>query len=232
MTIDQIIHGDAAAILSTLPTGSVDLAVTDPPYLCGYKDRNGRSLANDDAQGAESILSALPELYRVLRPGSICILFCGWIALPQFSKAWDEAGFKAYGQIIWEKPYTSKARYLQYRHESAYLLVKGQAPTPERPLPDVQRWTYSGNRNHPTEKSVDIITPLIKSFSKPGDIVLDPFLGSGTTAVAAALNARRYIGIELEERYCSLARKRLEGVKRFQARIPMGNKPAQSDGTV
>lgn len=65
---------------------------------------------------------------------------------------------------------------------------------------------------------MNAITPLIRSFSKQGDLVLDPFSGSGTTAVAAALCKRDYLGIELEARYCDIARRRLLGVERYQAK--------------
>jgi site-specific DNA-methyltransferase (adenine-specific) len=98
------------------------------------------------------------------------------------------------------------------------LLAKGNPARPEKPLSDVQPWTYTGNRVHPTEKSVRILRPLIETFSSPGGIVLDPFAGSGSTAVAASLSGRRYIGIELEESYCNLARERLAGVARYTDR--------------
>ncbi len=83
-------------------------------------------------------------------------------------------------------------------HESAYVLAKGRPQKPARPLTDVQRWEYTGNKAHPTEKAVGILLPLIRSFSRPGDLVLDPFSGSGSTLVAAALSGRRYFGIDLE----------------------------------
>lgn len=214
MNTNQIIHADATETLRTFPDNAIDLVVTDPPYLCRYKDRSGRTLANDDAP--EAVLPAFAEIYRVMRPHSYCILFCGWTAIGQFAQTWDSAGFRTLGHIVWPKRYSSSARFLQYQHESAWLLAKGHPRAPQRPLPDVQQWIYSGNRSHPTEKAVQIIKPLIESFSEVGDVVLDPFLGSGTTAVAAALTRRSYIGIELEERYCELARNRLAGVRRYQ----------------
>ncbi|MEM9764278.1 MAG: DNA methyltransferase [Pseudomonadota bacterium] len=215
MQNNTIICGDAAATLKTLPENSVDLIVTDPPYLCNYRDREGRRVRNDDNAGG--VLPVFPELFRVLRPGSYCALFCGWSAIAAFSGAWEAAGFRTLGHIVWHKRYASAARHVQYRHESAWLLAKGNPRPPGDPLPDVLDWTYSGNRNHPTEKAVEVIAPLVRAFSQPGDLVLDPFLGSGTTAVAAALAGRRSIGVELEERYCALARKRLAGVERFRA---------------
>ena len=216
MTSNTILCGDATATLKTLPERSIDLIVTDPPYLVNYRDRSGRSLANDD--NAAGVLPVFPELFRVLKPNSYCVLFCGWSAIAGFSAAWEAAGFKTVGHIVWRKGYTSSARHLQYRHESAWLLAKGSPTVPQRPLPDVMDWVYSRNRSHPTEKAVQIISPLIESFSQPGDLVLDPFLGSGTTAVAAALAGRGYVGVELEQKYCDLAAKRLTGVERFQQR--------------
>ena len=97
-------------------------------------------------------------------------------------------------------------------HEAAYVLAKGYPDFPEKPLNDVQRWIYSGNASHPTQKAVQVIKPLIQAFSQPGDLVLDPFSGSGTTAIAAALSGRDYLGIELEPGYCTLARNRLASV--------------------
>jgi site-specific DNA-methyltransferase (adenine-specific) len=84
-------------------------------------------------------------------------------------------------------------------------------------MDDVQPWEYSGNIAHPTEKAVSILTPLIRSFSRPGDVVLDPFAGVGSTLVAAALSGRHYVGIELEAKYVEHARRRLAGVERARS---------------
>ena len=228
MKNNQIIHGDAAKALAELPGECVDLVVTDPPYLGRYRDRLGRTLANDD--NPEAVMAVYPELYRVLKPGGYCVTFYGWVAIAEFAQAWKEAGFRSIGHIVWPKPYASKVRHTEYRHESAYLLAKGWPKTPANPLADVQPWEYSGNRSHPTEKALGVITPLIEAYSRPGDLVLDPFLGSGTTAVAAALSGRRYLGIELEKQYCDLARKRLAGVERYRRRCGPAHVPTPKAG--
>lgn len=207
---DQFLCGDSAQLLTQYPDACVDLVVTDPPYLVNYRDRQGRRVRNDDNAGA--VLPVFDEIARVLKPDSYCISFCGWSALPAFTAKWQACGFEIVGQIVWPKPYASRSGATQYRHESAYVLAKGCPAKPSNPIEDVQPWTYSGNRAHPTEKAVSVIEPLIRSFSKPGDIVLDPFSGSGSTVVAAALTGRRYIGIELESAYCDHAWRRLEGV--------------------
>lgn len=207
MTPNQIICGEAASVLARMEPESVDLVVTDPPYLVSYRDRDGRTLANDD--NPEAVLDVFYELYRVMKPDSYCVSFYGWTAIAEFADAWADAGFRTVGHIVWTKRYASRASYTRYCHESAFVLAKGRPSKPKNPINDVQAWAYTGNKLHPTQKAVSIIEPLVTAFSQPGDLVLDPFSGSGTTAIAAALNDRDYLGIELEERYCDIARKRL-----------------------
>ena len=214
MKTNKIICGNAIEQLKHLESESVDLAVTDPPYLVNYRDRDGRKIANDT--NADGVLPAFKEIYRVQKPNSLCICFAGWTALNGFTSAWAEAGYHIAGHIVWVKGYASSVGQVAYHHESAYVLAKGWPKKPSKPIPDVLDWHYTGNRRHPTEKSVQNIGTLIRTFSRHGDTVLDPFLGSGTTAVAAALNGRDYIGIELEQRYCTLAKQRLNGVARYR----------------
>lgn len=210
---NQIIRGDCTEVLQSIPAGSADLVVTDPPYLVSYKDRSGRTIANDDCP--EKVLACFPGLFRVLKSDSFCICFYGWNRVDAFFRAWTDAGFKPVGHIVWQKNYASRTGFLKSCHEQAYVLAKGRPRKPAAPISDVQPWEYTGNRAHPTEKAVSILEPLIESFSRPGDLVLDPFAGSGSTLVAAALNGRDYLGIELEQEYCKLARRRLLGVAQY-----------------
>lgn len=144
------------------------------------------------------MLDAFPGIYQALKPDSLCICFYGWNRIDAFFEAWTAAGFRPVGHIVWHKSYASSTRFLRCCHEQAYVLAKGRPAKPARPIEDVQPWEYTGNRAHPTEKAVSILTPLIESFSQPGGLVLDPFSGSGSTSVAAALSGRRYLGIELD----------------------------------
>jgi DNA modification methylase len=205
--INQVLQGDCTRVLRQLPDDCVDLIVTDPPYGVRYQDRFGRTIANDD--DPSRILGAFTDLYRVLKPDSLCISFYGWGLVDDFFRAWRTAGFRPVGHIVWVKEYASRARFLRYRHEQAFLLAKGRPALPAAPLDDIQPWVYSGNTDHPTQKSVRILTPLIETFTRRGALVLDPFAGSGSTLVAALITGRRYLGIELEQKYCVLARDRL-----------------------
>jgi site-specific DNA-methyltransferase (adenine-specific) len=199
---NQILQGDCTQILQQLPDAEVDLIVTDPPYGVRYRDRIGRTIANDDAP--ERVLGAFSDLYRLLKPDSVCVSFYGWTQVDAFFRAWRSAGFRPVGHIVWVKEYASGAGFLRYRHEQAFVLAKGRPPIPARPLDDIQPWVYSGNSDHPTQKAVRILTPLIEAFTQPGQLVLDPFAGSGSTLVAAAIAGRQYLGIELEREYCEV----------------------------
>jgi DNA modification methylase len=216
MLTQQVIQGDCNEVLRTLPIESVDLVLIDPPYLARYKDRDGRTLANDDNPAA--VVSAYAELYRVLKRDRFCVSFYGYTRLDAFTRAWTEAGFRTVGHIVWTKRYVSASRFTRLAHESACLLAKGRPLQPKQPIMDVQPWEYTGNKAHPTEKAVSILQPLIRCYSQPGDLVLDAFSGSGSTLVAAALCGRRYLGIELESKYVELAKRRLAGVERASRR--------------
>jgi len=145
---NTIICGDSNEVLTEFETASVDLVVTDPPYLCNYRDRDGRRLANDD--NPSGVLGVFDELYRVLKPNSYCISFYGWTAIAGFALAWQRAGFSTVGHIAWVKPYASRTGHAQYRHESAFILAKEIPRKPSNPIPDIQPWEYTGNKEHPT----------------------------------------------------------------------------------
>ena len=220
---NEIVQGDCLTVLANLPSDSVDLVVTDPPYLANFRDRLGRTLANDDKPGA--VVGAYSQLYRVLKPNTFCVTFYGYPRLHHFVRAWTEAGFDTVGHMVWPKSYASSARFVSVQHESAYVLAKGRPAKPAIPPGSVQKtWRYTGNRVHPTEKSVDVLRPLIEAYSRPGDLVLDPFSGSGSTSIAAVMVGRRYLGIELESRYCEYARQRLA-----ELRSPGGSRGGFAD---
>jgi adenine-specific DNA-methyltransferase len=205
--LNRIIHGDCVAVMRTMPAESVDLIVTDPPYLVNYRSRDGRRVPGDNDN--HWLRPAFAEIHRVLRRNSFAVSFYGWNTVDQFLAAWREIGLQPVGHLVFNKSYTSRRGYTQARHECAYLLAKGNPERPLRPLPDVLPWRYTGNRLHPTQKPLEAIRPLIEAYSRPGDIVLDPFAGSGTTAAAARQLHRSFIGIELDPTYHRNATRRL-----------------------
>lgn len=214
----MVLQGECAEILKALPDNSIDFVLTDPPYIVNYMDRRGRTVAND--QTPKQIKQVWRQVARVLKPDSLCFTFYSWQHVDDFLSAWKGSGLSRVGHIVFAKRYASAQRYLQYSHECAFLLAKGQPLLPKHPIPDVLAWHYSRNRRHPTEKSVETIKPIIETFTKIGDLILDPYAGSGSTLVAATLLNRRCIGVELSPEYCDGARRRLDGALRHLNAIP------------
>lgn len=200
-------HGDCITLMQALPARSVDFILTDPPYLVRYRDRSGRSIANDD-NGAW-LEPAATQMFRVLKNDSLCVSFYGWTQTDRFIGAWRAAGFRIVGHLVFRKRYASKARFVSYTHESAYVLAKGRPELPANPPADVIDWAYTGNRLHPTQKPVSALTPLIEAFCPADGLVLDPFCGSGSTLAAARETGRAYIGMELDPTYHDVAVRRL-----------------------
>lgn len=205
---NTVLSGDSIEVMDRLDAGSVDFILTDPPYLADYRSRDGRTIRND---ADDSWLKpAFFEAYRVLRSDRFCISFYGWPHADKFMAAWRAAGFRIVGHLVFRKAYASSVRLLRYQHELAYLLAKGSPKQPACPIPDVIDFSYTGNRLHPIEKPVSALLPLVGAFSNEGDLVLDPFCGSGSTLVAARQLRRRFLGIELDSSYHSIASKRLQ----------------------
>ncbi|WP_176024893.1 DNA methyltransferase [Brucella pseudintermedia] len=202
-----IVNADCIQAMRSFERGSVDFILTDPPYLVNYRDRNGRKVANDD--NARWLRPAFNQMHRVLKDGGFAVSFYGWNKVDLFMDAWKAAGFRIVGHIVFRKRYASSAKFLRYQHEQAYLLAKGNVCLPENPIPDVIDFPYAGNKLHPTQKPVEALRPLIEAFTKPGELVLDPFSGSGSTLAAAQQLDRDWIGIELDSRHHQTASRRL-----------------------
>ena len=200
------IQGDCLEILPAVASDCVNFVLTDPPYLARYVDRSGRSIANDDNDAW--LKPAFSEIYHVLSRDSFAVSFYGWHHADRFIEAWRAAGFRLAGHLVFAKSYASNSGHMSYRHECAYLLAKG-APRSQHLISDVLPWEYTGNRFHPTQKPLRALIPLIEAFSAPGDSVLDPFAGSGSTLLAARHCGRESIGIELDAKYHAIGQQRL-----------------------
>ncbi len=165
--MSYLYNGDCLVAMPKLAPESVDCIVTDPPYLVNFRDRSGRSIAND--VNGDWLAPAFAEMFRVLKRDAVCISFYGWNKVDLFFDAWKAAGFRVAGHFVFTKSYASKAGLVKYQHESAYLLAKGRPAAPAAPIADVMPFPYSGNRHHPTEKPVAALRTLISAFTQPGE---------------------------------------------------------------
>ena len=212
LPINQVLQGDCLEVMKTLPDNSVDLILTDPPYgidigkmnftnsiIGGVAKRNNYKGISDWDKFTPS-KEYFDEMIRVSKKQ---VIFGG----NYFADKLPPSG----QWVVWDKRVEDK-----YSNDFADCEL---AWTSENKPSRIIRFLWSGMmqgdmknkevRFHPTQKPLFVIKKIIDMFSKENDIILDPFLGSGTTAVACQNIHRNFIGIEISEEYCKIARERL-----------------------
>ena len=158
----------------------------------------------------------LPEIYRVLKDDSHAYIYINARNVKELQTEAEKVGFKYQNIIIWEKGNATPNRYYLQAYEMILLLRKGKARNINnmgtKNLLKVKN--IIGNKTHPTEKPVELNKIFIENSSNQGDIVLDPFMGSGSCGVACKETGRNFVGIEIDEKYFEIAKKRIEFVLR------------------
>lgn len=213
----HLYFGDCIEVMQKFSPESVDMILTDPPYIARYQDRKGRTLHGNFS--FDWIEPSVKQMARVLKTHGVMISFYGWLHVEKFMSAWKDAGLQPVGHLVFPKSYASKTGYLRYQHDCAYVLVHKNAEVkPNFIMSDVRDWKHSGNVLHPTQKPVKPLIRLIECFTQQDDIILDPFMGSGSSLVAARACKRRSVGIEIDPTYFQTAKRRLmyRGVKKKQ----------------
>ena len=219
---------DFKVLLKSVPQGKADLILTDPPYSIskktGFKhvgkksiERFAVSMDFGKWDHKEINLVDFSKLsYKALRKGGTIICFYDLWKITNLQAAFQQAGFGMIRLIIWEKtnpvPLNSHSIYLNNAREVAVLGIKGGKPTFNSKYDNgVYRFPiHREKRVHPTQKPLKLIKALVKKHSKPHDLVIDPFLGSGTTAIAALNLNRKFIGGDKDPNYIKKASKRIE----------------------
>lgn len=220
-------QGDCLEVMKDIPAGSVDMVLTDPPYkvisggngktsaMHGRGKNNGILNKNDGKIFKHNdicVSSYAPELFRVLKPVSHCWMFCNEKNRRKFEDEMLKAGFKCHGIFPWVKQNATPNRWGMKNWEPVFLFRKGKA----RSLytAGLKQALFENNlvgkKMHPTEKPIPLLIKYIEASSLSGDTVLDPFMGSGTTGVAAKNTGRSFIGIELDAEYFNIAKDRID----------------------
>lgn len=222
---NKIYHMDAVNLLQMLPDESADLIVADPPYGIGYKtswktSNGGRGRNTSASFGDDEIqLSWLPDAYRVLKPDSALYLFTRWDVLHIWHEALEAAGFKVVQRILWDKLHWGAGDLSYYGSQTEDILfaVKGEHKLRwSKREGNVWRLTkldtinFEGNFDNPTQKPQRLIERAIYRSSDPGALVIDPFVGSGTTAAAALASGRRFIACDRDEHQYQTATRRID----------------------
>lgn len=230
-----IYHADCREILPELEAESVDLVLTDPPYVSGARRDANAQVRGSMLRGLEDVdwfshdamtswgfswfvRSVFTALVPALSPGAHSYVFTDWRQTPNVYGLLESCGYRVNNCLVWEKPGFGMGTYWRNQHEMVVFASWGQpAPMLRRDRGTILKFKGVGSqrRIHPTEKPPGLLAHILDAV--PGETVIDPFMGSGPVLAAAKNLGRRAIGIEIEEKYCEIAARRLQ-----QEVLPLG----------
>jgi len=213
----KLLNTCSVAYMRSLQDGCIDLVVTDPPYKVtsrgGYTSAGGMMLEKDMRSGNVfknnniKIYDWIEEVYRVLKDGSHCYLMCNNKNLHEFLDAAKNAGFHFVKSLIWVKNNKIMSQMYMSQFEYVLFLRKGKAKrVSDCGISDVLFFDNPKDKDHPTQKPVDLFKLLISQSSQTGDTVLDPFMGTGASAIASSLiGGLNFVGVEIDNGYFAIA---------------------------
>lgn len=227
MKLNTIYNEECIEGMKRISDGSVDCIITDPPYNIAKKN-NFKTMGRSGIDFGEwdkgfDLTMWIPIAVDKLKKGGNVVIFTDWKEVSNIVKSLEECGCEPKDLIRMEKsnpmPRNRDRRFITDYEVAVYAVKKGakwtfnrQSDKYDRPLikvpvtPKVEKLITS----HPTQKSVASMEFLIERLSNKGDAVFDPFMGSGTTAIACMNTSRNYIGFELDEGYYEAAIKRID----------------------
>lgn len=212
--------------MKQIPDGSVDLVVTDPPYkltsrgatgnMSGYwttkAAKEGRVFENNDIE----IEEYLPEFYRILNADAHCYIMCNNTNLPHFFEVIRKSQFHFVKLLVWDKQTKICGTYYMGQVEFIFLLRKGKdkhinncGTSDLLSFANKRDKKTDGSNIHNSQKPIGLMATLIENSTNKDEIVLDPFMGSGTTAIAALKLNRKFIGFEISQEYVDIANERI-----------------------
>lgn len=219
-----LLIGDCLERIKELQNGSVDLCVSDVPYKLtgggkgdGVNSKRPKGILSDNTQLMQvpKFEDWLPELYRVMKEGSHIYLMCNFKNLNDLMNKTEAVGFKHVNLLVWEKNNCTPSQFYMKNCEYTLLLRKGKSKYINNigDSKTVHKFNnIIGNKVHPTEKPVDLMKFYVENSSVVGDVVLDMFMGSGSTGVAALSTGRKFIGVEMDLNYFNISKERLENL--------------------
>lgn len=214
--------GDCLEMMLLLNQESVDCIFTDPPYGKGYHDGGPPNIAGTKWQGKtvrgdkKPDTRCIPLMANILKPGGTLYLYSQWMVEREWIEAIQKAGLRVRNRIVWPKSHWGmgdpKTTYGP-QHETILFASKGRHELIGKRCGDVwhddQRGTFRTGRIHPNQKPVEHAVKAIRMSTNPGDLILDPYLGSGSTGIAAIREGRNFIGMEIDKGYFELAQNRI-----------------------
>ena len=221
MMMYELLNGDCLELMKNIPDDSVDLVVTDPPYKTtrrgSYGGTGGILKEELNMQGKVfqhndiEISDWIGQVYRVLKDMGHCYIMTNNVNLYEYLTEIHRAGFNIFKILIWKKDNCITNMYYMDNHEYIIFCRKGKAKKINNcGTKSVLEVANPKNKKHPTEKPVELMEILIENSSEQSGTVLDPFMGSGSTGVACVNTNRNFIGMELDDGYFEIAKKRVE----------------------
>ena len=218
----KLYQGDCLEIMGGIKDKSVDLIVTDPPYLMDYQSNRRKKedrfdKIKNDKGNYMLIQDYLEECHRIMKDNTAIYCFCSWHNIDFFKNEFEKY-FKLKNILVWNKNNHGtgdlKGSYAP-KHEFILFGHKGRTLLREKRIADVIDCPkISSNKlTHPTEKPQDLLEIFIKQSSDEGSIIFDGFMGTGSCGIAAKKLNRNFIGIELDEKYFNIAKNRLENIR-------------------
>lgn len=219
----QVYQEDAQKFLESIPSASVDLVLTDPAYESMEKHRSrGTTTRLKKSKGSSNPWFTIfkndqfPELfkqmYRVLKKDTHFYMFSNQDTMWDVKPMADAAGFKFHKVLVWDKVNIGMGYHYRARHELILFFSKGKRALNDRSTPDVLPFKRV-YRGYPTEKPVPLLEVLVRMSTNPGETVVDPFMGSGSSGEACMNLGRNYLGCDISDDALAVARKRLFTVK-------------------
>jgi len=207
--------GDCLEEMKKIPDKSIDLVLTDPPYGIGFK-YDKKEQANTAKQYEEFIMPFFIEFLRVTKDNSVIWMAQACLYFPYFWK-WYGDDIRIY---ICAKNFISMRKtYMNYSYDPWIVKVRGEYKQNKKPKNNKDAFltctaslvsdTTRPERKHPTPKTVKGMKHIVEGFTNETDVILDPFMGSGTTGVACKELGRNFIGIEIEPKYFEIAKRRI-----------------------
>jgi site-specific DNA-methyltransferase (adenine-specific) len=211
--------GDAVAWLRSIPTGSIDLLITDPPYESLEKHRakgtttrlkNSKASSNQwfEIFPNDRFTELFTEVYRVLKKDTHFYMYCDQETMFVAKPLAEAVGFKFHKPIVWDKEKIGMGYHYRARYEFILFFEKGKRKLNDLGIPDVLRCARIRG-GYPTEKPVEISRTLVTQSSQIGELVVDPFMGSGSVGCAAAIEDRNFLGNDLCVEAVEITKKRL-----------------------
>ncbi len=214
LKINEIYNEDCLETMDNIPAMKIDLIIADPPYnFTTASAGSGKLNPMADLWNSAYWYSAwIKKGLKALKIDGAMWSFCNWRSIVTITKAVFDVGRQIESLLIWDKGCigTGGTKGLRPSYEMVALIANEKFSIKDRGIPDIKtvKWSSTKPTGHPTEKPVELIEWLIEISGKK--LIYDPFMGSGTTAIACIKNGNEYIGSELSAEYCKMAQKRIK----------------------